>query len=31
MKNGRECIETYYFKDDPSFGKRSFVMMSKAN
>jgi len=31
MKNGRECIETYYFKDDPSFGKKSFVMMSEAN
>ncbi|BAF72951.1 hypothetical protein [Sulfurovum sp. NBC37-1] len=31
MKNGKECIETYYYKGDPSFGKRSFVMMSKEN
>lgn len=31
MNNGKECIETYYFKDDPSFGKRSFLMMNKGN
>ncbi|BAF72958.1 hypothetical protein [Sulfurovum sp. NBC37-1] len=31
MKNGKECIETHYFKDDPSFGKRSFLMMNKGS